>query len=477
MASTFMIATGAAPPVKEGSAEWFMVIDQEEGENLASSIVDSIVNRGQEVLFEKHIESQVLPYAVQFAKGTLLKIVQWQFFRRDAGEILPATWEPDEEPQPAVIDSWARGAIPIRRLGGTPLQAKKPLDDFQKVSASGDLVYSETDMGTMDSLIAPAAGQTTSAGKRSSSTSIVSSRVSKDPMGGSKIIGTSTKAASRRGISAHNTEAGEIPATAAERAILEENKRIVTRIQNLEKDGQKADVGYDSDGRILMVKRAGASKLFTQGVKARVVPPEESPHKPLPPPQPPTIQRESVVKRTSSIVQKSKKLGSRIPGGQAAIGSLSTAAASVRFGESQVSMSRTTIGSLGSVQSGNTSLDIPLLTETMRLAPGVTLKEGDVVKKGPVSTRKFHDRVVNPDTDTTGVFLSPTAGGSQPRALKKQQVSMTADSNILNKAKPSLRPIPFPALAVRGTTEPSGNNAYKKLPDIKAEERRVEAAQ
>jgi hypothetical protein len=56
--------------------EYFNIIDQEEGEQLAYNIIEDILTRGQEVLFEKHIESQVLPYAVQFAKETLLRIVE-----------------------------------------------------------------------------------------------------------------------------------------------------------------------------------------------------------------------------------------------------------------------------------------------------------------------------------------------------------------------------------------------------------------
>ena len=76
--------------------DFLAIIDQEEGELLITSIIEDILQRSHDVLFEKHIESQVLPYAVDFAKKTVLGIVEWEFFKRDPGVIDPMTWEPDE---------------------------------------------------------------------------------------------------------------------------------------------------------------------------------------------------------------------------------------------------------------------------------------------------------------------------------------------------------------------------------------------
>ena len=59
--------------------EYLSILDQEEGEQFVLTLIEEILTRGQEVLFEKHIESQVLPYAVQFAKDNLLKIVEVLF--------------------------------------------------------------------------------------------------------------------------------------------------------------------------------------------------------------------------------------------------------------------------------------------------------------------------------------------------------------------------------------------------------------
>jgi hypothetical protein len=55
--------------------DFAFIIEQEDAEQFAHNLVEDILTRGQEVIFEKHIESQVLPYAVQFAKDTLLMMI------------------------------------------------------------------------------------------------------------------------------------------------------------------------------------------------------------------------------------------------------------------------------------------------------------------------------------------------------------------------------------------------------------------
>lgn len=52
------------------------LIDTEEGEIFIVSLVEEVVQKSQDVLFEKHIESQVLPYAVQFAKSAVDEIIE-----------------------------------------------------------------------------------------------------------------------------------------------------------------------------------------------------------------------------------------------------------------------------------------------------------------------------------------------------------------------------------------------------------------
>ncbi|KAJ8324831.1 hypothetical protein BDV3_004784 [Batrachochytrium dendrobatidis] len=104
--------------------EWLQLVDQEEGESLALALVEDILQRSQHVLFEKHIDVQVLPYTVNFARDTLVSLVNYRFFRRDPGNIDPELWEQDEEPEPVHIDSWARGAVSTRTLSSHILRTE-----------------------------------------------------------------------------------------------------------------------------------------------------------------------------------------------------------------------------------------------------------------------------------------------------------------------------------------------------------------
>ncbi|KAJ3064743.1 hypothetical protein HDU98_011877 [Podochytrium sp. JEL0797] len=459
MASTFTIAaTGITPAVKEGSADWFMITDQEEGENLAVSIVESIVNRGQEVLFEKHIESQVLPYAVQFAKGTLLKILQ---------------------PHPAIIDSWARGAIPIKNplttkttalmIPATKLEESTPtFNSIEMISAS---TSAESIVDSLADMAAPGRSRNVSAIRvSSSSASSVASR-------GSKVCLREEEMARRTNTAGNSASSEPEKSVTAitERAIVEENKRVIARIQGLEREKAKVGVGYDSEGRILVVKKVGASKLFTQGVKTKVIPEPHSTHfKPTPPLAPPAESNPTFSKKMSfrkSIV----KMGDAVPTSQ-----------TVRFRESQTTVaSRTTLDaessmSIQSMEAGfggggfvpDLTLDIPLLTETMRLAPGVTLKEGDAVKKGPNALNKV------PNQRTALEHHEKLEPGMHPKTKLIRKPAATTNGilesdpvlkTVLNKAKPTLRPIPFPVMAVRSGVQGRTNaSAFKKLPNITA---------
>ncbi|KAI8853252.1 hypothetical protein BC829DRAFT_383197 [Chytridium lagenaria] len=132
-------------------------------------------------------------------------------------------------------------------------------------------------------------------------------------------------------------------------------------------------------------------------------------------------------------------------------------------------MSRTTvnIGSTSSVNSvssaagfvPDTVLDIPLLADTMRLAPGVTLREGDIVKRGAPISRKERP----PQTTYPSYHRTETVPAVDPIL-----------SQVLSKAKPTLRPIPFPVIAVGAGGDRGMNDNYSRLPDIKQDQPQIE---
>lgn len=57
-------------------SDWLAIVEYEEGEQLVAMLIEELIQRSQKVIFERHIESQVLPYAVKFAKDTLVEIIE-----------------------------------------------------------------------------------------------------------------------------------------------------------------------------------------------------------------------------------------------------------------------------------------------------------------------------------------------------------------------------------------------------------------
>ncbi|KAJ3123889.1 hypothetical protein HK100_011447, partial [Physocladia obscura] len=263
MASTFALSVIQSPPTvaKDSASDWFTILDTEEGENLACSIVDAIVQRGQEVLFEKHIESQVLPYAVQFAKDTFLKIVEWEFFKKDSGEILAETWDPDDEPQPAIIDSWARGAIPVKNSPIRCVPERKPVHILSLSSSVNALSVSSEKAPPVKPANSVARGSISATRISNSSMSSATKKAVSQTLSsqGSKVIGKGSQA--NRCALNHEFEETEISASvAAELSIIQENKKAVIKLQGFENENsgvkKPVEVGYDSEGRILIVKKA-----------------------------------------------------------------------------------------------------------------------------------------------------------------------------------------------------------------------------
>ncbi|KAJ3415608.1 hypothetical protein HDV05_004484 [Chytridiales sp. JEL 0842] len=444
--------------------EYFAIIDQEEGEQLAYNIIEEVLVKGQEVLFEKHIESQVLPYAVQFAKETLLRIVEWEFFNRDPGEIDLETWLPDEEPQPAIIDSWARGAIPTRKPPPPlPTPVKKVMETSTPTTASRTSLVSASGIGKTSTAQAPPPAKasamsltgSTKDGKKRSANSLASNSSNKI---GSR-TGFPRPSSSRKGVLNNGIGDEQLSAAAAaEHAIIEENKRTLNRIETIEKEGGKAEFSYDNEGRLVTVKKVAPHKLLTQGVRVKVVQEDPQPPQPQQPPQNKQTQGTDLTASRLHILNRlhaPEKAPKQQPVDTMSKRSLSRT--TVQMG------SMSSVASVGGANGGfvpDLTLDIPLLADTMRLAPGVVLKEGEVVKRGPAPIRKVKDFAYDYQQSSAVSAVDPIL------------------AQVLNKAKPTLKSIPFPVVGARGNTtspKPDGvensRKAYKKLPDIRAEEK------
>ncbi|XP_032232322.1 uncharacterized protein C2orf81 isoform X1 [Nematostella vectensis] len=103
-------------PGRFTEAEWNLMVEGEEGEDFVCDIVQEIVESTMQVLHDRYITSQTLPYTVQEARDLLLQMIEWQFLACDGGENNPAidaTWLEEDEPIAPITDSWAQGSVPV----------------------------------------------------------------------------------------------------------------------------------------------------------------------------------------------------------------------------------------------------------------------------------------------------------------------------------------------------------------------------
>jgi len=108
---------------KEGEQENENIIEcmnvlnkQEEAEQFVFSLLEEIIWNAETLLFEKYIEKQIIPFTLNFLENKIMEIIDWNFFKYDNGIINKDEWFPDNELEPIINDSWARGAIPVKHI-------------------------------------------------------------------------------------------------------------------------------------------------------------------------------------------------------------------------------------------------------------------------------------------------------------------------------------------------------------------------
>jgi hypothetical protein len=81
---------------------WSYMLEQEDGELFCLSLIEEILQKSQQVLFQKRIDSQVLPYSSSFCKEICQGLVAYKFFKHDNGNDLEI-WEEDVEFEGMII--------------------------------------------------------------------------------------------------------------------------------------------------------------------------------------------------------------------------------------------------------------------------------------------------------------------------------------------------------------------------------------
>eukprot|EP01006_Ploeotia_vitrea_P042838 TRINITY_DN66662_c2_g1_i1.p1 TRINITY_DN66662_c2_g1~~TRINITY_DN66662_c2_g1_i1.p1 ORF type:complete len:600 (+),score=100.32 TRINITY_DN66662_c2_g1_i1:127-1926(+) len=115
------------------------VEDVEEGEQIAVEIMEEVFDKACMQMINNYFDHTAVPYTVQSMCKEMLDLIQFIFVGRDNGDETEedaASWLPDEEPESVAIDSWARGAVPVRRRVPTQIEQMHSLAG-SRVSSPG----------------------------------------------------------------------------------------------------------------------------------------------------------------------------------------------------------------------------------------------------------------------------------------------------------------------------------------------------
>ncbi|KAI8904097.1 hypothetical protein EDD86DRAFT_249980 [Gorgonomyces haynaldii] len=205
--------------------DWIGLTDQEDGELFCLQLIEDVILKSQTVLFEKRIDGQVLPFAVNFCKQQLLELVRFKYYKQD-DLVDPSLWIPDTEPQNIPLDSWARASCPIKHVQReNSVKRIAPSKNQSRLPSASKQLQTDTSIPVLGHLpVRPVSGRSTPA----------------------KHVETKASAQANQA-----------------RLVQEENKRILARIYNLEREGNQ-DFTYDLQGRIIQAQPPIKTRLPPQ---------------------------------------------------------------------------------------------------------------------------------------------------------------------------------------------------------------------
>lgn len=106
--------------------------------DVAKDVVDDIIERGGDELYEHYLQTKEIVLAAKITVEEMNNIIRSAFLIRDAGEAgNESAWAEDHEPTPANTDSWARGAVPSKKKKKSAF-----LGDFKNGEGGSGSVFS-----------------------------------------------------------------------------------------------------------------------------------------------------------------------------------------------------------------------------------------------------------------------------------------------------------------------------------------------
>jgi hypothetical protein len=233
-----------------------------EGEEIVFDIIDGLVDRCGEVLYEHYLRKKQIPYATKNCLKDVFESLTTVYLDRDFGSKNPevdSSWICEKEPVASQLDSWARGVVNVKKKPKKkPVQEEedKPADvpvKKKKARRVGkDLMDEEDDR----------INQLIRAGTPGSPRGM---------MGGGGRQMTAKEEANLKEL--HDLEERENREKAKRQRIVDDALAEIKRSEKIMKDLKGKDYTFDHTGKVVMVHKAKGDKMkpMQQNVGVAVV--------------------------------------------------------------------------------------------------------------------------------------------------------------------------------------------------------------
>jgi len=275
---------------KEGEQENEQIIEcmnilneQEEAEQFVISLLEEIIWNAETLLFEKYIEKQIIPFTLNFFEKKIMEIVDWNFFKYDNGLINEDAWCPDEELEPIINDSWARGAIPVKQIPkrksiakdttmGSKSHLSSPDENKKKHTSKKNETLKKNKVKKLkeniDSNTIPM--KENSPTKKEKSILINDTKSKKSKNSKKQTIKNEKALSSREKQKSYTTKNAKNKIGISE---IINNKQSTIQVQNMNKDGWNIENIYNYSGNLISTIKTSPDKTFEQNIRAQIVEP------------------------------------------------------------------------------------------------------------------------------------------------------------------------------------------------------------
>ncbi|XP_062614242.1 uncharacterized protein C2orf81 homolog [Saccostrea cucullata] len=419
-------------PGKFTDQDWNFMLDKDGAEDFIEDIMEEVVETTMEKIYDIYIDKQLLPFTVTMAKDAILQIIDWQFLARDEGEVkieTDAGWMEDEEPDPASTDCWAQGSVPKQIIPPRPISPVAEVFDENPDVEDEDVSPLPGKESTKVEEEVPEMEDKVSETEETPEITKTQNNKGKKPERRFKFkpykgrLGSSH--VSRMSESLEETEmkmvAAEIEASLEFKQMdkasgllnMPASCHSILKVQSGRPPGNK-DVVYDEMGNVLAVVKLNPEKLPSHKVKVnyQVVDPSVE-----------AAQARLEAMRHGKFMRIKLKKKKTSP---------------------EESLDKSFDDSSSRQTDAKTELPPPMI-ETMELAPGVTVKEGGRIRRGPKRYVRKSDVLT---TNLQG--LNPVANKTTKPALEV--------TDLLDRTTPILRPIrdspPLPPIVPHPPSQP-----------------------